>query len=608
MEEKMLVYVAGNPQAYPIEYYDADSQTYQGVIPELLREFSAKSRYEIVYYQAGGADGRERLAKNLQVDIVSGYAQGDALPDGAQSATVFHTVQDGQDMAYQLCFTQAAPESLRADLRAFLETVSPERVSGLLIAEAEAPLNPKGLYWGIGGLSLALVLLLTVLILVVRNDRKKLKKARQDLETDDTTGLGNMDYLLRYHRQLINDWNRILYSLVYFYVDTDRLRRLSSGEETDDFLRYCAMILQEYTADTDILARVSERGFVLLKLSGNAQKLDEWFTPVFYRVRAYTQKYNKPFEVNMTAGVYPLEVKDRELDEMIFSAGQAAQMAAREHRDYVICTDGMLEKIEEERQLQADMEQAFAKDEFQLHIQFYVDAHSLKIVGGEALARWNHPQKGLLTPSSFIPLLEREKAISRLDYTCLKKVCGFLEGLLKQQVEVFFVSCNFSRETFAAADFVDRCKEIINDYHFPRELLIFEITESVSTRSMAQIKRNVLALKEYGVQIVLDDWGDGFTSFYDLQKYPVDGIKLDKNLVDDVMTESGKSILKTMIQVGHELDVTILAEGVETEEQVQVLQDLDCDVFQGFRFSYPLPDWEAMDQVLEQLSPRFPKG
>ena len=155
---------------------------------------------------------------------------------------------------------------------------------------------------------------------------------------------------------------------------------------------------------------------------------------------------------------------------------------------------------------------------------------------------------------------------------------------------------------------MDRCKEIINDYHFPRELLIFEITESVSTRSMAQIKRNVLALKEYGVQIVLDDWGDGFTSFYDLQKYPVDGIKLDKNLVDDVMTESGKSILKTMIQVGHELDVTILAEGVETEEQVQVLQDLDCDVFQGFRFSYPLPDWEAMDQVLEQLSPRFPKG
>ena len=174
MEEKMLVYVAGNPQAYPIEYYDADSQTYQGVIPELLREFSAKSRYEIVYYQAGGADGRERLAKNLQVDIVSGYAQGDALPDGAQSATVFHTMQDGQDMAYQLCFTQAAP------------------------------LNPKGLYWGIGGLSLALVLLLTVMILVVRNDRKKLKKARQDLETDDTTGLGNMDYLLRYHRQLIN--------------------------------------------------------------------------------------------------------------------------------------------------------------------------------------------------------------------------------------------------------------------------------------------------------------------------------------------------------------------------------------------------------------------
>lgn len=601
MEEKILVFAAGNPDAYPLEYYDADSQTYQGVIPELFREFSAESRYEIVYYQAGKTDNREHFAENLQVDIVSGYAQGDEVPSGAQTVKIFHTVQNGRDVAYQFCFTQAAPESLKSDLSGFLQSVSQEKVSGLLITAAEPPQNPVGFYWGIGSLAFAVVILLSVIVLLVKHYRKKLKKAQQDLEVDETTGLGNYDYLVRYYRQFINDRNRILYNLVYFYVDTDRLRRLGSNEETDEFLRYCAVVLQEYTADTDILAKVSDCGFVLLKLSSNLQKLDEWFTPLFYRVRAYTQKYAKPFEVGMAAGVYPLKAEDRDLNEMIFSASQAAYITAREHEDYVICSDKMLQKFAEEKQLQTNIEQAFEKNEFQLYIQFYVDAHSFQMVGGEALSRWNHPQKGLLTPNFFVPFLEREKQISKLDYYCLKKVCGFLEGLFENKIETFFISCNFSRETFSTADFVDRCQEIMNAYHFPRELLIFEITESVSTKNISQIQRNIIALKEYGVRIALDDFGEGFTSFYDLQKYPVDGIKLDKGLIDNITTKNGKAILKAMIQVGHELGVTILAEGVETDEQVQTLQKLHCDVIQGFRFCFPLPDWEAKNKVLEQF-------
>ena len=98
MEEKILVYAAGNPDAYPLEYYDADSQTYKGVIPELFREFSAQSRYEIVYYQAGKTDNREHLAGNFQVDIVSGYIQGDAVPSGVQALTIFRTTQAGEDV------------------------------------------------------------------------------------------------------------------------------------------------------------------------------------------------------------------------------------------------------------------------------------------------------------------------------------------------------------------------------------------------------------------------------------------------------------------------------------------------------------------------------
>lgn len=594
MEEKTLIYVAGNPDAYPLEYFDKDTQTYAGVIPELLAEFSDQSTYEIVYYEADGTDHREELAQQKQVDLFSGYEAEEEQLDHAHELPLF----SGEN-AYMLYFTEAAPAAFRSDLRAYLAEVSPAEMTGLLMASVETPPSSQGLYWTMGAMGAALLVMAVVLLLTVRRYRRKLKESQQNVETDETTGLGNMEYLERYYKQYINDKNRILYQAVYFYVDTDRLRRLGSGQETDEFLRYCAVILGEYTEDSDILARVSEQGFLMLRLGGSAEQTDTWLCTLLERVRDYAKRYGKPYDTNLYAGIYPLKSQDRDLNEIVFQASQGAYQAEKEEVPYLFCSQAMIQKSLQERQLQASIDQAFAQKEFQLYIQFYVDAQTLKVVGGEALSRWKHPQKGILLPSVFIPLLEREKMISRLDYYCLKEVCFFLESLLKAGVDTFFVSCNFSRETFAAADFAQKVQKILNGFTFPRELLILEITESVSVRNAAQIRQNVIALKKYGVRVALDDFGEGFTSFYDLQKYPIDGIKLDKGLVDHVTTPIGTAILKAMIQVGHELNMTILAEGVETDAQVKALQEIHCDVIQGFRFCHPLPQWEATEQIIQ---------
>lgn len=594
VEEKTLIYVAGNPDAYPLEYFDKDTQTYAGVIPELLAEFSDQSTYEIVYYEADGTDHREELAQQKQVDLFSGYEAEEEQLENTGVVTLF----PGEN-AYALYFTEAAPDAFQSNLRAYLEQVSPAEVTGLLMASVETPPNTQGMYWTMGAMGAALLVMAAVLLLTVRRYRRRLKESQQNVETDETTGLGNMEYLERYYKQYINDKNRILYQAVYFYVDTDRLRRLSSGQETDEFLRYCAVVLGEYTQDSDILAKVSEHGFIMLKLTGGTDKTDAWLTAILDRIHDYAKLYGKPYETNIYAGIYALRAEDRDLNEIIFQASQGAYGAEKEDCRYLRCSKGMMDQFMQERHLQASIEQAFAQKEFQLYIQFYVDAANFAVVGGEALSRWKHPQKGVLLPSMFIPLMEREKMISRLDYYCLKEVCFFLKGLLKEGVDTFFVSCNFSRDTFAAADFVQKVQEIMNGFTFPRELLILEITESVSVRNAAQIRQNIIALKKYGVRVALDDFGEGFTSFYDLQKYPIDGIKLDKGLVDHVTTPIGTAILKAMIQVGHELNMTILAEGVETDEQVRAQQEIHCDVIQGFRFSHPMPQWEADAQIIQ---------
>lgn len=603
MEEKLLIYVAGNPNGYPLEYYDPDTKTFKGVIPSLLEDFSEQSGYEIVYYQADGKDHRTEFAKNYQTDLLSGYMPGDEIPTNIGSAFLFQTDCNGETYDYLLYFTLAAPEAFQAQLTDYLSGLSKEQITGLVLDAASVPRSRRGFYL-ITAVLAALILILTVGILLLRRFyRKKLSHETERLQTDETTGLGNIEYLTRYYNQYVNDKNRVLYQLIYFHVGMDRLRRVGSCEEADDFLRYCGAVLNEYAQDSDILAKISDDGFVLLKLAGSNDSLDQWIRIALDRLRSYASMNAKPFETNVYAGIYPLRAQDKNLDEMIFQAAYGAKAAMGRGEEYIICTRETAEKIAEERQLQASIDQALTNHEFQLYIQFFVDAHTHRVVGGEALSRWNHPQKGLLTPGIFIPMMEREKLISRLDYYNLNQTCIFLENLYKEKEDSFFISCNCSRATFVAEDFVKQTEEILSRYTFPKEQLILEITESSYSGNIEQIRKNMLAVKKYGVRIALDDFGAGFTSISELQKYPFDTIKLDKCLVDNIMAPAGTVVLKAVVQAGHELNMALLAEGVEEDEQAILLRDIGCDFIQGFRFSHPLPEWEAYKQVKNRQKP-----
>jgi len=246
----------------------------------------------------------------------------------------------------------------------------------------------------------------------------------------------------------------------------------------------------------------------------------------------------------------------------------------------------------------SDVHRGLNQDEFEIYVQFIVDAISGKIIGGEALTRWLHPTKGLLLPDLFVPQLEAEGKICQIDYSTLEKACAFLSELYASGVDQFFISCNFSRTTFSAEDFVEKCLAVTERYPFPSRMLVFELTESASGGSSTHILRNAIRIKELGFRIALDDFGERFTSFFDLQEYPIDVLKVDKRLIDNLHTEKGVAIFRGMTQVCHEIGLQILAEGVEREEQVCVLRELKCDIIQGFHFHYPVPAHFAMKKLL----------
>ena len=142
---------------------------------------------------------------------------------------------------------------------------------------------------------------------------------------------------------------------------------------------------------------------------------------------------------------------------------------------------------------------------------------------------------------------------------------------------------------------------MIQRYSFTRKLLILEVTESqqLNGDETAQMLGNIVAMREFGARVIFDDFGVGFSSFHDLQDCPMDGLKLDKELVDNMWTKTGRIILNALVDAGHQIGMTILAEGVETDEQIEALRRLHCDAFQGFRFSVPLPAEVAQKRILE---------
>lgn len=589
-----VIYVAGNPDLFPVEYYDTDDGIYRGVLPDFLQSISEEGRYQFEYIRPGATDRREEMAQNRQAELISGCTQADAVlaavcPD---SVLVFSAERDGVVTEYRLRFTEIADPALCAYLAERTAAADKGQIQGYLLDNAGSRGPGVWFYFLIGLLILAPILLVFLIVLVVRY-KKRLHQRELAKDTDPVTGIGNLVYFKNYFGQYVNAHNRPLYCVVYFATDVDRLRRLCGSEETDCILQYIAGVLNDHTADTDILARVSDGGFAVAHLTAGPEALDRWIRPVFDRICSYSDQFSRSVKVELHAGVYALQSGDTDLDEMIFNAAQGARQAEQEDRAYTVCSSGLVDAYKEEGVLQAHTERALQQEEIQLFLQFYIDSVTHRIVGAEALSRWIHPEKGMLLPSRFIPLMEKEGTILQLDYYVVERVCRFLERLEREGAEDFFISCNLSRQTFMTDDLADRIEEIMSRYVFAHERLILELTENVMAKIPEQVRRNIVKLKAGGIRIALDDFGSGYASFDDLQNYLIDGLKLDKTLVDRVESEKGRAILKGIVEIGHSLGMTVLAEGAETLQQIEYLTAARCDVIQGFYFYQPMPQQEA---------------
>jgi EAL domain-containing protein (putative c-di-GMP-specific phosphodiesterase class I) len=255
--------------------------------------------------------------------------------------------------------------------------------------------------------------------------------------------------------------------------------------------------------------------------------------------------------------------------------------------------------VEARNAYESDLREAVRTGQLALHYQPQVD-HDGRMLGAEALLRWPHPRRGMISPAEFIPLAEKSGLILPMGEWVLDTACAHLAELATHPDTAHLtISVNISVHQIRQPDFVVQAMAAIERHKVDPRRLKMELTESVFARDMDDLITKMKALKQYGVSFSLDDFGTGYSSLSYLKRLPLDQLKIDQAFVRDLLTQPRDlAIAKTIVDLGTSLNMAVMAEGVETREQHQILEAMGCRQFQGYLFGKPMP----MAALLEQAT------
>jgi EAL domain-containing protein (putative c-di-GMP-specific phosphodiesterase class I) len=254
--------------------------------------------------------------------------------------------------------------------------------------------------------------------------------------------------------------------------------------------------------------------------------------------------------------------------------------------------------VEARNAYEADLREAIRSGQLTLYYQPQVD-HTGQVLGAEALLRWPHPRRGMISPAEFIPLAEKSGLILPMGDWVMGTACMHLAELARDpETAHLTIAVNVSVHQIRRPDFVVKTMAAIERHDINPRLLKLELTESVFARDMDDLIAKMKSLKQYGVTFSLDDFGTGYSSLSYLKRLPLDQLKIDQAFVRDLLThDRDLAIAKTVIELGAKLDMTVIAEGVETREQRQILTSMGCSHFQGYLFGKPMP----LDQLVARI-------
>lgn len=362
----------------------------------------------------------------------------------------------------------------------------------------------------------------------------------------------------------------------------------------DEVLDFISKQLSEICNDEQFYVNLRSDVFMVVTEYDREEELEEFIQNLNSRINSF-----KNITLQMSYGVYTVEDKGIELRQMEDRATMARKAAKNNVLGNIIFyKEQFKESLYNRKFIEENMQAAITERQFMMYLQPKYSIAKNEIIGAEALVRWRHPERGMIFPDQFIPIVEENGFIRQIDYYIWEEACRFIKRCEDEGIVACPVSVNVSRVHLRDDACIHFLADIINRYHIPKTLLELEITETIDNQ---QVSLKAFQLKEEGYTLLMDDFGSGYSSLNVLLETPFDVIKLDKKFIENMMVSTkGRLILEEVSSMANKIGLELLAEGVETQEQVELLGSIGCDQVQGYYYAKPMPAEDVFKMLMKQ--------
>lgn len=431
--------------------------------------------------------------------------------------------------------------------------------------------------------------------------QKSIEKIEHMAYHDELTGLPNRRKLDLLLPKAIEAYGQVGVIL----INIDDFRRINDGfgrATGDEFLIEVKERLSQLCPEEQCLFRLYGDEFLMLV---NGIESNDALTLAAQILKAFDDQfliYGREFYANVSIGISLSPKHSTSVEELIKKANlamvEAKKMAASTFVKYLVSMD---QDYDELLLIENKLRKAIAEDKLELYYQPKIETKTGKMMGMEALIRWFDDELGYIPPNKFIPIAEKRGLIDTIGEWTIRIACKQMESWNKKYGTSLRVAVNISATQFMQPTFFEKVQEIILETGVAPEHFELEITEDSMMDHTEESIQTLAQLQKMGITIAMDDFGTGYSSFSYLRQFPIDAIKIDQSFIRNLSYEDESSaIVKVMIQLGHALGLDVVAEGVEEEDELEILRALDCDIIQGYYYSRPLPV-DAFEEKLKTL-------
>lgn len=438
-----------------------------------------------------------------------------------------------------------------------------------------------------------ILLFVLILFLFVKAYRSYYRKLEDVAFVDGVTGGMNNTAFQHKCRETLKKALPYDYSIVLLNIKNFKLINESYGsEEGDRTLRYIMQKLEDSISKEELVARADADNFFLLLRENEPERILKRIEDIVSDINTFNNEIEEPDRMIIQPGIYRVDDPSQDITLMQDRAKTACRnRQAHEDGRCIFYDSAFTLQLKKEHDLNRIFESSLKNGDFKVFLQPKIRLKDGEIGGAEALVRWFHPERGTIFPSEFIPLFEKNGKICELDLFIFEETCKILSRWIECGEELFPISVNLSRRHFEREDALSVFEEIARKYRIPEGMIEMELTESIffSDREIEQMKYQIKEMHRMGFLCSLDDFGSGYSFLGLLMEFDIDIIKLDRRFFTNVSRSKTKDVVESIIKLSRKIGAKTVAEGIETPEQLELLNSVGCDMVQGYIFSKPLP-------------------